>query len=70
MNKWPFLLKMRQENNGQCREKREMLCKVKACRKINLHSESGFLGRAFALHRVSNAKFSFGAPKSGCLSKM
>ena len=30
MNKWPFLLKMRKENNGQCREKNENLCKVKS----------------------------------------
>ena len=28
---------MRKENNGQCREKNEKLCKVKACRKVNLH---------------------------------
>ena len=29
MNKEPFLLKMRKENNEQCREKNEKLCKVK-----------------------------------------
>ena len=29
MNKWPFLLKMHKENNEQCREKSEKLCKVK-----------------------------------------
>ena len=29
MNKFPCLLKMRKENNGQCREKIEKLCKVK-----------------------------------------
>ena len=29
-NEWvPILLKMRKENNGQCREKKEKLCKVK-----------------------------------------
>ena len=37
MNKQPFLLKMYKENNGRCREKNEKLCKVKACRKINLY---------------------------------
>ena len=37
MNRWPFLLKMQKENNGQCREKNEKLCKIKACRKINPH---------------------------------
>ena len=37
MNELEFLLKMHKENNGQCREKNEKLCKVKACRKINLH---------------------------------
>ena len=28
MNKYPFLLKMHKENDGQCREKNEKLCKV------------------------------------------
>ena len=28
------MLKMRKENNGQCSEKNEKLCKVKVCRKI------------------------------------
>ena len=37
MNKEPFLLKMPKENNEQCREKNKKLCKVKACRKINLY---------------------------------
>ena len=64
MNKSPFLLKMRKENNGQCREKNEKLCKVKACRKVNLRYENGYLVPVSALHRVSKTKFSFGAPKS------
>ena len=29
MNEKPFFLKMLEENNGQCREKNEKLCKVK-----------------------------------------
>ena len=32
MNKKPFLLKMCKENNEQCREKNEKLCKVKRAR--------------------------------------
>ena len=55
---------MRKENNGQCREKNEKLCKVKACRKVNLRYENGYLVPVSALHRVSKTKFSFGAPKS------
>ena len=35
MNKWPFLLKMHKENNGQCREKNEKLCKVKRAGESN-----------------------------------
>ena len=39
MNKESFLLKMPKENNEQCREKNKKLCKVKACRKINLYDD-------------------------------
>ena len=38
MNKKPFLLKTCKENNGQCREKNEKLCKVKRVDKSHLIS--------------------------------
>ena len=43
-------MKMPKENNGQCREKNEKLCKVKPCRKINLHYVNGFLVPVSNLH--------------------
>ena len=45
-------MKMRKENNGQCREKNQKLCKVNAWGKINLHYENGFLVLVSNLHRV------------------
>ena len=54
MNKYPFLLKMRQEHNGQCREKNEKLCKLKSCRKINLRYQNGFLVPVSALQGRSS----------------
>ena len=60
---------MFKENNGQCGEKNEKSCEVKASRKINLHYENGFIVPVSALHRVSKAKFSFEDPKSVRLKK-
>ena len=57
-------MKMPKENNEQCRDKNEKLCKVKPCRKINLHYENGFLVPVFNLHCVSKVKFSFRVPES------
>ena len=50
---------------------KETGCKkyLKACRKVNLRYENGYLVPVSALHRVSKAKFSFGAPKSVPLKK-
>ena len=53
-NKEPFLLKMCQGNNGQCREKNEKLCKLKSCRKINLRYQNGFLVPVSALQGRSS----------------
>ena len=45
-------------------KKNEKLCKVKACRKINLQYQNSCLVPVSDLYQVSKAKFSFGAPKS------
>ena len=52
---------MRKENNEQCREKNEKLCKVKACRKINLHYDQKL---------QNNCKTSFWKSRSIFLKKL